>query len=128
MNVRGMVSQTLNAVRLTTMSLALLQLSVGPVLAATAAAAPVVAPEAGTLGHTESPIKHVIVIIGENRSFDHVFATYTPVPEQGRPQRIHNLLSEGIIALDADNHATPGRNFHRAQQNQATDKAPIRSC
>src|ERR1700676_2348557 len=28
--------------------------------------------------HTESPIKHVIVIIGENRTFDHVFATYQP--------------------------------------------------
>ena len=28
--------------------------------------------------NTTSPIKHVIVIIGENRSFDHVFATYVP--------------------------------------------------
>ena len=27
---------------------------------------------------TRSPIKHVILIIGENRTFDHVFATYTP--------------------------------------------------
>src|SRR5580700_1864018 len=27
---------------------------------------------------TASPITHVIVIIGENRSFDHVFATYQP--------------------------------------------------
>jgi len=27
---------------------------------------------------TVTPIKHVIVIIGENRSFDHVFATYVP--------------------------------------------------
>ncbi len=27
---------------------------------------------------TRTPIKHVIVIIGENRSFDHVFATYKP--------------------------------------------------
>lgn len=25
---------------------------------------------------TVTPIKHVIVIIGENRTFDHVFATY----------------------------------------------------
>ena len=29
-------------------------------------------------GKTTSPIKHVIIIIGENRSFDHVFATYVP--------------------------------------------------
>jgi phospholipase C len=27
---------------------------------------------------TATPIKHVIVIIGENRTFDHVFATYQP--------------------------------------------------
>lgn len=25
---------------------------------------------------TQSPIKHVIVLIGENRTFDHLFATY----------------------------------------------------
>ena len=28
---------------------------------------------------TTTPIKHVIVIIGENRTFDHIFATYEPV-------------------------------------------------
>ena len=27
---------------------------------------------------TTTPIKHVIVIIGENRTFDHIFATYVP--------------------------------------------------
>jgi phospholipase C len=27
---------------------------------------------------TLTPIKHVIVIIGENRTFDHVYATYKP--------------------------------------------------
>ena len=26
--------------------------------------------------NTKTPIKHVIVIYGENRSFDHLFATY----------------------------------------------------
>jgi phospholipase C len=26
-------------------------------------------------GNTTTPIKHVIVIIGENRTFDHLFAT-----------------------------------------------------
>jgi phospholipase C len=25
---------------------------------------------------TATPIKHLIIIIGENRSFDHMFATY----------------------------------------------------
>ena len=37
-----------------------------------------------------TPIKHVIVIIGENRSFDHVFATYVP----NQPgETVNNLLS-----------------------------------
>src|SRR5271155_3169389 len=31
---------------------------------------------------TVTPIKHVIVIIGENRTFDHVYATYKPRPGQ----------------------------------------------
>ena len=53
-------------------------------------------------------IKHLIVIIGENRSFDHVFATY--VPPSGDP--IKNLLSERIIRSDG----SPGANFAMAQQ------------
>ena len=40
--------------------------------------------------NTTSPIKHVIVIIGENRSFDHVFATYEPAK---RGESVWNLLS-----------------------------------
>jgi phospholipase C len=66
---------------------------------------------------TTTPITHVIVIIGENRSFDHVFATYTPKPGQTG----NNLLSEGIISLDADKNAIPGPNFAKARQLAATD-------
>ncbi len=59
------------------------------------------------LGHggssTATPIKHVIVIIGENRSFDHVFATY--VPKHG--ESVNNLLSQGIVKLDANKNAIP---------------------
>jgi phospholipase C len=121
MKVRRFVSHTLDALRVAALSLAVLQMSVGPVVAATAEPD---LPSPGTLGHTASPIKHVIVIIGENRSFDHVFATYQPKPVEGRPQYIHNLLSEGIVALDANNNAVPGWNFAQAQQNQATDQSP----
>ena len=60
---------------------------------------------------TASPIKHVIIIVGENRSFDHLFATY--VPKHGR---VLNLLSEGIIKADG----SPGPNFARAHQFQIT--------
>ncbi len=66
---------------------------------------------------TTTPIKHVIVIIGENRSFDHVFATYAPT----NGQTIHNLLSEGIVTLDANRNAVPGPNFDKAHQLSATD-------
>src|SRR5271170_1481053 len=66
--------------------------------------------------NTTSPIKHVIVIIGENRSFDHVFATYLPK----RGQSVWNLLSEGIINADG----TPGPNFSQAAQRASMDQAP----
>jgi phospholipase C len=65
---------------------------------------------------TTTPIKHVIVIIGENRSFDHVFATY--VPQNG--QTVWNLLSEGIVKADG----TPGPNFPLAEQKAANDAPP----
>jgi phospholipase C len=60
---------------------------------------------------TASPIKHVIIIVGENRSFDHIFATY--VPKHGG-ERVRNLLSEGIINADG----SPGPNFAKAHQFQ----------
>jgi phospholipase C len=105
------------------LSLAVLQMSVGPVLAAVSTLPPGDIPSPGTLGHPISPIKHVIVIIGENRSFDHVFATYQPQPGQ----KVHNLLSEGIITLDADKNAVKGPNFDKAQQLAATDTGPTDS-
>jgi phospholipase C len=58
---------------------------------------------------TATPIKHVIIIVGENRSFDHLFATYVPKHED---ERVLNLLSEGIINADG----TPGPNFSKAHQ------------
>jgi phospholipase C len=33
---------------------------------------------ATTAPTTKTPIQHVIIIIGENRTFDHVFGTYVP--------------------------------------------------
>lgn len=62
---------------------------------------------------TRTPIKHVIVIIGENRTFDNIFATY--VPKKG--QTVHNLLSEGVVNADG----TPGPNYSRAEQYSAVD-------
>jgi len=47
-------------------------------------------------GETETPIEHVVIIIGENRSFDHLFATYPPRPGE----YVWNLLSKGIITAE----------------------------
>jgi phospholipase C len=60
---------------------------------------------------TASPIKHVLIIVGENRSFDHLFATYVP---KGKGETISNLLSKHIIKADG----TPGANFSQAHQFQ----------
>jgi phospholipase C len=57
---------------------------------------------------TQSPIQHVIVIVGENRSFDHIFATY----RAKGGQYVDNLLSKHIIKEDG----TPGRNYSEAEQ------------
>src|ERR1700722_16166109 len=66
-----------------------------------------------------TPIRHLIVIIGENRSFDNLFGAYQPAGGQ----TVSNLLSKGIINVDG----TPGPHFADAQQWQAsvTDKYSI---
>jgi phospholipase C len=62
-----------------------------------------------------TPIQHVIVIFGENRSFDHVFGTYVPVR---KGETIHNLFSEGIV--DAD--GKPGPHYDKTYQYSARDE------
>jgi len=66
--------------------------------------------------NTTTPIKHVIVIIGENRTFDHLFATYQPV---NNGETVLNLLSEGVVNADG----TPGPNYSTVTQNQAMNTA-----
>ena len=61
---------------------------------------------------TGSPIKHVIVIMGENRTFDHMFATYRP----RNGEHVDNLLSKGIINKDG----SPGPNYAKAAQFSTT--------
>jgi phospholipase C len=100
--------RVVDGVRLALGSLAMLQMSLGASLASAATAS-------AAETRTASPIKHVIVIIGENRSFDHVFATY--VPKRG--EHVWNLLSEGIVKADG----SPGPNFAKAQQRAASDPA-----
>ncbi|HTT82784.1 MAG TPA: alkaline phosphatase family protein [Rhizomicrobium sp.] len=77
------------------------------------AAAHVKTPPGKNDNNTTTPITHLIVIIGENRSFDHLYATY--VSPSG--DSVLNLLSEGIINSDG----TPGPNFSQAAQQTASD-------
>src|SRR5262245_37737349 len=66
--------------------------------------------------NTATPIKHVIVIIGENRTFDNIYATY--VPKHGT---VSNLLSRGIIHADG----SPGPNAGLARQFQLQTINPV---
>jgi len=61
-------------------------------------------------GPSTTPIQHVIVVIGENQTFDGLFGGYAPLAGQ----TVRNLLSEGIINADG----TPGPNFALAAQSK----------
>ena len=106
MRIAKVASRTFRWFRAGMASLALIQLALGQ---GSSTSAP-------NDNRTVTPIKHVIVIIGENRSFDHVFATYQPP----NGQSVWNLLSKGIINADG----TPGTNFSQAAQQAATDSLP----
>src|SRR3984957_14462785 len=110
MSYKHVASNVLHCFRVGLATVAMFQFAVG---ASLASAAPNHHDDPVSVPRT--PIKHVIVIIGENRSFDHVFATYQPK----RGQSVWNLLSEGIVNADG----TPGPNFSKAQQSAAVDQA-----
>ena len=65
---------------------------------------------------TDTPIKHLIVFIGENRTFDHIYATYQP--KHG--QSVANLLSKGII----DSEGMRGPHYIHSQQFQINQPYP----
>ncbi len=66
------------------------------------------------VGTTATPIKHVIIVVGENRSFDNLFATYQPGDAS---QQVWNLLSQKIVTAEG----APGINFASATQHKASD-------
>jgi len=103
MNLKKLSAKLLKGTRLALAGIAMLQFSIVGPLASNA--------QAQEQGGTATPIKHVIVIVGENRSFDHLFATY-----QARDgQYVNNLLSKKIIKPDGK----PGKNFLAAAQYSA---------
>jgi phospholipase C len=73
-------------------------------------------PEDPAAPETATPIKHLIVIIGENRTFDNVYGTYTP-----KHGHVANLLSRGIVEEDG----SPGPNHALARQFQIATIDPV---
>jgi phospholipase C len=115
MKFKGIAAHAMNGLRMSLVGIALLQFTVGASLAGGFPTPNESHPDSQD-HETRTPIKHVIVIIGENRSFDHVFATYVPKHHQ----LVWNLLSEGIIKADG----TPGPNFYKVDQKAAVDQVP----
>jgi len=69
------------------------------------------APAGAQAPPTTTPIEHLIVVVGENLSFDNLFGTYQP--RSGAAVR--NLLSAGIVNTDG----SPGPEFAKAAQRRA---------
>src|SRR5246127_1969895 len=105
MSLKNVVSKSLQYLRTGCIALVAFQFSLGGPLAVSLHA------HDKDEVRTKTPIKHVIVLIGENRTFDHVFATYVPKSHDS----VSNLLSKGIINADG----TPGPHFSKAAQFQA---------
>jgi acid phosphatase/phospholipase C len=67
--------------------------------------------------HTETPIKHLVIIFNENRSFDHYFATYPNaanpsgsipfVPKPHTP-KVNNLANANLLVNNPNNSAANG--------------------
>jgi len=104
MHLKDVFAKGLQGIKTIFVGITIVQFSFGGLLVGSA--------EAKEKSKTATPIKHVIVLIGENRSFDHLFATYKP----RKGESVKNLLSEGIINADG----TPGPHFSKAAQFQAT--------
>jgi phospholipase C len=79
-------------------------------------AAPLAYAQGANDNNTVTPIKHVILIIGENRTFDNVFGAYKP----RNGQTISNLLSKGIVNINGQ----PGKSAYLGQQYEANDTYP----
>ena len=114
MTTKRLASQVWQSARTGLASLVMLQLSLAGPMAGSAQGKDHDGEE-----HSQSrtPIKHVIVIVGENRTFDHIFATYEPKDGES----VDNLLAKHIVKEDG----TPGKNFAAAYQYaaDATDSA-----
>ena len=74
--------------------------------------------EGGGRHETATPIRHLIVLIGENWTFDAVYGTYAP--KKGSKQSVANLLSGGYVTASG----APGPDFPDSQQFQINQPYP----
>lgn len=67
--------------------------------------------------HTETPIKHLVVIFNENRSFDHYFGTYPKaanpsgsIPFVAKPHtpKVNNLVTANVLVNNPNNNPANG--------------------
>ncbi|WBL77060.1 alkaline phosphatase family protein [Bradyrhizobium xenonodulans] len=67
--------------------------------------------------HTETPIKHLVIIFNENRSFDHYFATYPiaanpsgsiPFVPKPRTPRVNNLVTANLLVNNPNDSPANG--------------------
>jgi phospholipase C len=103
MSIKQVAAKTWHGLRIAFVATTVFQFSLGGPMAGSL--------QAHEKEHTRTPIKHVIVLIGENRTFDHIFATYVPKSEDS----VSNLLSKDIITPQGK----PGQHFGKAAQFQA---------
>ena len=101
MRLKNLTIRALRGTRANLATLALVQILMTPAVQAQATTAP----------EPKTPIQHVIIIVGENRTFDHLFATYKP----HHGNTVNNLLSEKIVHQDGK----PGPNYAKAAQRSA---------
>jgi phospholipase C len=86
--------------------------------------------------HTATPIKHLVVIFNENRSFDHYFATYPnagnppgEIPFKARPHtpKVNNLVSANLLTNNPNDtnpaNGTGAANPFRLDRTQANTRS-----
>jgi phospholipase C len=86
--------------------------------------------------HTETPIKHLVVIFNENRSFDHYFATYPnaanpsgSIPFVAKPHtpKVNNLANANLLVNNPNStnpaNGTGAANPFRLDRTQANTKS-----
>ena len=103
--------------------LATIPMVAGPALAAQPTAS--AQPAAGANdGNTTTPIKHVIIIVGENRSFDHLFGTYVSPSEENAVRNFNPVRKASSTLTERPGQTTGRPNSFRRPTPRRSASAP----